>query len=383
MRTSIGLLLICAVLCSPVLAASEPITVAALDQQVSALHSKSDQAAARRITRLTLSERLTTEHLHGLQALLPGDKSRLALLAVADASAFLDLPRADYGMLVAPTPAIQGQILTRAAAFVSRTMPRMPNFLATRKITRLQSLIPARVFEHIPPVEAPRSPPFRFVDRSQPPVSYRNGKEVIDVANTKSASKKMGLMTWGEFGPLLQSVMVDILQNKVGWGYWEKTNTGLTAVFRYDVTNNPHYIVRYCCTSTDTKPRSIELVPPYHGEIAIDPDTGRITRLVVQTEFHGGPLQRTNLAVEYGPVQIGGSTYICPLRTIALTTATTADIDAATPLESPSPAGGANSIYMMQLGQVTAINDVAFEDYHLFRADMRIVPDTPAQVPQF
>lgn len=378
-----GLLLFGVLLCTAAFATPESISVAALQQQVNALHSKSDQDAAHRIARFTLTERLATERLHALDLLLPGDKSRLALLAVADASAFLDLPRADYGMLVAPGPAVQGEILNRAAVFVSRTMPRMPDFLATRKITRLQSLIPARAREQVPPFEPPNPPPFELVDRSQSPVSYRNGKEVVDLADAKRASKKMGLVTWGEFGPLLQVVMLDILQNKVGWSYWEKTGTGRIAVFRYQVSTSPHYTVRYCCASSDGKRKNIEVVPPYHGEIAIDPDTGHITRLVVETDFSSGPLRRADVAVEYGAVKIGDSSYICPLRSIALSTATSMDMGAATPLESFSPRGGTNSTFIMVLGQVTAINDAAFEDYHMFRGDMRIVPDATAQSPQF
>jgi hypothetical protein len=379
-----GLLLLGVLLCVPALPASDSVTVAALEQQVSALHSKSDQDAAHRIARFTLTERLNPERLHALQVLLPGDKSRLALLTVADASAFLDLPRADYGVLVAPSAAVQGEILNRAAAFVSHTMPRMPDFLATRKITRLQSLIPARATQHMP-LEGSNPQPFRLVDRSQSPVSYQNGKEVVDVADAKSASKKMGLVSWGEFGPLLQVAMVDILQNKVGWSYWEKTSTGLIAVFRYQVSTSPHYTVRYCCTPSEGKPKNIEFMPPYHGEIAIDPDTGRIARLVVQTDLNGGPLRRADVAVEYGPVQIGGSSYICPLRSIALSTATSMDLGAATPLEAFSPRGGTNSSFILALGQVTAINDVAFEDYHMFRGEMRIVPETNdvSKAPQF
>ncbi len=368
------------------LSASDPVTVASLKQQVSALRSKSDEDAARSIDRLKLTERLTTERLHVLQAALPGEKSRLALLAVADASAFLDLPRSDYGMLVAPDEPTQGRILTSAAEFVSRTMPRMPNFLATRDITRWESTIPARqIFEGVAPPVAPDFPPFRLLNRSQSPVTYRDGKEVVGTPDKAKGGKSRGLSSWGEFGPLLQIAMLDILQGKVGWDYWEKTSDGLLAVFQYQVSKNPHYIVRYCCVPSKGKSGDIELTPPYHGEIAIDPKTGHILRLVIQTKLRGNLIQRADVAVEYGPVNIGGPAYICPLRSISLSTAADMDFNVGVGSADLDSATLGNSSFMLLPGEATAINDVAFVNYHMFRAEMRILPEgayTPPQTPQ-
>jgi hypothetical protein len=373
-------------LCAAALSASDPVTVASLEQQISALHSKSDEDAARSIDRLKLTERLTTERLHVLQSALPGEKSRLALLAIADAYAFLDLPRSDYGMLVAPDEPTQGRILTSAAEFVSRTMPRMPNFLATRDITRWESTIPAhQVFEGVAPPVAPDFPPFRLLNRSQSPVTYRDGKEVVGTPDKAPAKKARGLTSWGEFGPLLQIAMLDILQGKVGWDYWEKTSDGLIAVFQYQVSKRPHYVVRYCCVPSKGKSGDIELTPPYHGEIAIDPKTGHILRLVIQTKLRGNLIQRADVAVEYGPVNIGGSTYTCPLRSISLSTAADMNFNMGVGSADLSSATLGNSTYMLLPGQATAINDVAFVNYHMFRAEMRILPEgagTPPQTPQ-
>ncbi len=380
-------------LCAAALSASDPVTVASLEQQISALRSKSDADAARSIDRLKLTERLTTERLHVLQAALPGEKSRMALLAIADASAFLDLPRSDYGMLVAPDEPAQGRILTSAAEFVGQTMPRMPNFLATRDITRWESTIPARqvtiparqVFEGVAPPVAPDFPPFRLLNRSQSPVTYRDSKEVVGTSDKAKAGKARGLTSWGEFGPLLQIAMLDILQGKVGWDYWEKTSDGLIAVFQYQVSKSPHYVVRYCCVPSKGKSGDIELTPPYHGEIAIDPKTGHILRLVIQTKLRGNLIQRTDVAVEYGPVNIGGSTYTCPLRSISLSTAADMNFNVGVGSADLDSATLGNSSFMLLPGQATAINDVAFVNYHMFRAEMRILPEgagTPPQTPQ-
>ena len=62
--------------------------------------------------------------------------------------------------------------------------------------------------------------------------------------------------------------------------------------------------------------------------------------------------------VEYGALPIGGTLYICPVKSVTLAKLSTGD---------PSDAA---TLFQTQL------NDVAFTDYHLFRAESRILPAT-------
>ena len=78
------------------------------------------------------------------------------------------------------------------------------------------------------------------------------------------------------------------------------------AVFRYAVrAKESHYVVQH-------KARG------YKGEIAIDPVSGTIRRLVLHAD-PGSPkeLVVADVVVEYGSIELGGKTYICPLRGIA------------------------------------------------------------------
>src|ERR1035437_8250507 len=75
--------------------AADRATVRDLGQIIAASRGKSDKEVARQISRLVLTERLSTVQLDRLRSQLPGDTSRLALLAIADASVFLDLPRSE------------------------------------------------------------------------------------------------------------------------------------------------------------------------------------------------------------------------------------------------------------------------------------------------
>ncbi|MGC1422297.1 MAG: hypothetical protein WA815_08105, partial [Terracidiphilus sp.] len=94
----------------------------------------------------------------------------------------------------------------------------------------------------------------------------------------------------------------------------------------------------------------------YHGEIALDPATGAVLRIMLKTDLSPDvvDLRRADLAVNYKRIDIGGRSYILPTRSISLWK---------TPI-------------------VVAINDVVFDHYHQFRGEMRIVPPDGGEQPQ-
>jgi hypothetical protein len=76
--------------------------------------------------------------------------------------------------------------------------------------------------------------------------------------------------------------------------------------------------------------------------------------------------------VEYEPVQIGGQMYICPRKSVTVTTAIAQIVrqgcfgavgvtNDCAPLEAFRP-------------KDTAINDTEYYSYHVFRSEMRILP---------
>jgi hypothetical protein len=361
--------------------AQNAVTVAQLEQTLAADHGKSDKELAQQIGKMELTQRLATAHAALLQADLPGEKSRLALEAVADASAFLALPAAEILPTAPPDRAAQKAILSRAIDFVLSTVPSMPHFFATRETTRLERVKPEReVTLDTAETSADSSPkePFHLVDTSLVTVEYREGKEVIENPDEKKKGERNnGLNNWGEFGPLLGLVMSDILAGRIGWLHWEQGADGPVAVFRYKIDRS-HYIVRYCCLpDPDPKKRNLETVPPYDGEIAIDPKTGSVLRLVLETELDRNlPIKRDDVMVEYGPVQIGGVSYICPLKSVSITHEVSA-LNFMSSGIAPALRGGSKSIHIVEPAETTAINDVAFTHYHRFRAELRLVPENP------
>jgi hypothetical protein len=265
-----------------------------------------------------------------------------------------------------------------AVDFVAAQAARMPNFVTRRTTTRYQD-VKLATFTSVRELYTPNV--FYLIDRITAVLRVRNGKDEEEqheqqVGTPRFASK--GLQTWGIFGTALSSVMHDILAAKVGWARWEPSSRGTLAVYRFSIPKDRStYTVRYCCF-WDKKLgfQKFEAIPAYHGEISIDPNTGQVLRLLVITDLESGKaLFRSDLVVDYGPVEIAGQTYILPMRAVAAagTKVTQAYYSTRVTLDEQFP--------QIDWYKVNSINDIAFSDFHVFRGDVRIVSDEQSLQP--
>jgi VWFA-related protein len=108
----------------------------------------------------------------------------------------------------------------------------------------------------------------------------------------------------------------------------------------------------------------------YHGEMSVDPTTGTILRLTVNAELQpNDPISRAATLVEYGPVELGGTTYICPQRSVSIAVAKTIK-------QVKDPSGRS---YPTMGPQQMHLNDAEFGQYHLFRAETHILSNEEAR----
>ena len=153
-------------------------------------------------------------------------------------------------------------------------------------------------------------------------------------------------------------------------GHWADGEQGREAVFRYVVrSDNPHYNLVHCCLVDG---EVFRISTKYLGELAIDPATGTILRLTMESEPGWIrepnlqpvlPVKDASMMVEYGPVEIGGRRYVCPRRSVVIMrarnirTLTVWDqtFDIYTPYE-------------------TLLNDMVYTDYHKFGSEARMLP---------
>jgi VWFA-related protein len=335
------------------------VTVEQLERALNGARSEQDAVLTRKILEMQLVERLSAGRLARLEATLPGPRSHEALIALADMSAFMPAPAAEIPAIAKPDTAAQRQMIALTIDYVTRTLDKLPNFYATRVTTSFQdtpwdanptsSLMEVENF--VPPN------PLRHVDEYNATVLYRKGKEVAHDERAQSGSR--GLTTSGEFGPTLRMVLLDAAQGNLAWSHWEQGDQGLRAVYGFAVTaEKSHYSVAYCCTYKANGDRSyFEQISGYRGEISIDPSNGTVSRIVLKASLKPeNPIVRANIVVEYGPVELGGRTYICPVKGIAL-----------------SLAREVTNRFSDQPPWQVSLNDVVFQQYHLYGASTRLL----------
>jgi hypothetical protein len=368
MRRSLAFLLFSVVIGIPAQAAKH-ITVKQLDQGLADAKNKPDQELARWLYSLTLSERMSCQSLQHRQDSMPGDKSRKALTALADSSAFLNLPPEETPKTAPLDRNAQEQLLLSAVDYIEKTLSKLPNFFATETIATFEDTPASQDGLYFTAYE-----PLHYADTMRATVHYRGGKEVMEthrgeevVEKDQTLSPTSGLLSSGEFGPVLKNALSDARSGKLTWGYWEKGATSEIAVFRYSVPRSKsHYKVKVLVPGHGYP---FQARPGYHGEIAIDAASGTILRITLRADLtDDDPMSKADLMVEYGPVVIGGRTYICPTKSVALVMAYQE-----APRAGASLNGDRHFDQAHRGPQQTLLNDVTFGHYQVLRSEARIL----------
>lgn len=381
MRKSI-LLAVLMTIALPCLAAERRVTVQQLHDTLAAQRAanKNDGEIAQQLRSLELTEQLTGPTRARITAeFKPGPQTTEALNLLADFSAFLEPPAGELPDKAAPTATEQRAMMKSAINFVVVTLHHMPDFLATR-LTDSYDNIPLSVTHSGWAPHTDLHPAGTFSQH----IAYRNGEEILDRQPNSSGAKPKnepspaGLVSIGEFGSALGIILSDASKGVLKWSHWEQTAAGPIAVFHYEVPPAAsHYWVNYCCvnrTENATEQllsggqvnkdsvNSYHGTPSYHGNLYLDPATGAVLRVTVESDLKPtDPITRAAMSVEYGPVEIGGSSYTCPVHSIAISLT--------------KFHGGGD----MSDREVLRINEVSFSDYHRFGSTSRIVPDSPPQ----
>ena len=358
--------------------AAKRVTVAQLEEAlatISAAH-KPDVEVARQIASMKLSERLTEPTLGRLNAHLDtGSQAALALQLLAEESAFLDPPARELPGTSVPDDSTQQRMLEVTRNYVARTLPRLPNFLATRSLRRYDDS-PDELKKGGWPVRLG----LHLVDTSNREISVWDERGRLPSAVWQEQS---GLISNGEFGSTLGMILADSSKGKVTWSHWEQIAGDPAAVFRYsvpksassyEVTGYQQPVAEYANLtgrqgvagigpqlsghSSDITPTITK--PGYHGSLWLDPATGTILRITIEADAKGSaPFQRASILVEYGPVQIGDSRFICPVRSVALYEAT-----------APAQANLSDA-------PTEWLNIILFTGYHRFGSTIKILTDKP------
>ncbi len=179
-------------------------------------------------------------------------------------------------------------------------------------------------------------------------------------------------------------ILADTSKGKMTWSHWEQIAGDRAAVFQYSVPRSAsnYEVIGYeqpaaeyanltgrqgvagigpqlSSHSSDITPSIIR--PGYHGTLSLDPTTGTVLRITIEADAKGGAMfQRASIVVEYGPVQINDTKFVCPVRSVAL-------------YEATAPA-------QANLSDAPAewLNVVLFTGYHRFGSTVKILTEKPA-----
>jgi hypothetical protein len=309
---------------------------------------ESDQETAQKLSAVQLAEQLSESRLARLLSKLrlgPKAEEQVRLLAIT--SIFEAPPRADLPSSPSPDQPTQERILASARDYVAASARRLPDFMAIRKTDAFATLPP---WGDQTPVKPETE--LHFTGERRFEVTYRLGHEVSSLTNN-AAPVSETFTTWGEFGPILATILGDSSLGTIVWSRWEvDAEDKRRAVFHYAVPKSAsHDQIDLCCYLRfhDT--------PAYHGDLSIDPGSGTIFQLTLEAEFSDDAvLRESKMAVRYGPVDIGSQTYICPLRGVAVGVIHDAQLEK-----------------IDGLGLQRFVNVVHFTDYHKFGSTTRIL----------
>jgi hypothetical protein len=339
--------------------ALKPVGVQEFEETIEASKSLSDGALSHKIDGLELTERLSAVRFAALTSAMPGKRSQQSLMRLADESAFLPIAASDVEDKPAPEIHEMNEIFSRAVLFAKAMYPRLPNFFATRDAVQ---------FLEMKPVNSDGEERMAIYDRLHPIgtsneiMLYRDRKEVVE--NVPGKRKRQvtgeggGLVTRGLFGPIVGMLLNDSMHGAVTWLRWERGKDTPLATYRFVVPQErSHYEVEFCCfRSFSGMNNDFKRFSAYHGEIAIDPVSGAILRLMIVADMEAlDPVRKSGILVDYEPMDIGGSSYVCPTRSVSMLVA----------------------YKQGQNMQETTMTDARYLDYHRFGTESTIITDLP------
>jgi hypothetical protein len=337
------------------------------------VHAQTD--LPRKLQNLELTERLSTPRLDALLSVIHGERERQTLTADADLSIALAPPADEIVNRPRPPMEEQRAILVRSFGYLQNAIPKLPDFYAFRDTVRFEEPLERDNETWKMPLQ---DETLHFATGEHATVLYRNGHEVVEKKKKLGKRPVIGavvrarnLETWGTFGPILAYVLTaaSTRPGTLSWKRWERGKYGDLAVFSYRAAStNIAPELEFCCLPEGDGTTPYQNKADTYGEFAVNPDTGAIMRIVINADLNEErdpdvPLIRSQVMVEYGPVELGGKTYICPQRSVEISRG-----------RSEREFHEWGMVFSLYSYFETMINDVTFGGYHKFGSEARILP---------
>jgi len=231
----------------------------------------------------------------------------------------------------------QDALLTAAREYAIRYMTKLPSFICLQTTEQF---------------EAGKKPKhWRKGDSLISQLIWDQGREqrTLQLVNNRPAAQhslwRSPLVSEGEFGNLLDSVLGNTSQATFSWKGWDALGTRQVAVFEYQV-DQQHSSLRLSLGAAES-------LVAFHGLIYTDPASGTVWRITNEAEDFPSELRTKSISrsVDYDEVTIGANRYVLPVHATVL----------------------------LNTGETNLRNELRFEKYRKFEADSH-VSFSPADV---
>jgi hypothetical protein len=275
-----------------------------------------DKQLADFLSKVKLTEKLEPKVIEDLEALDLGPLTRRALEKLAVESQTLTASSVKQVLPDEPIPppssVEQGAILEDVREYVSNYDNNLPDFVCTEVEHRLIAPKPGTRYGGRPGSD----PSYQESDTVTNRLSYFEHKEEKKpiLVNSRpvftSYDNLNGSTSNGDFGTMLRDLFSRRSQARFEWARWATLRGRLTMVFSFRVAQpNSTFTIGV----KDTKQ---EIVAAYSGEVFVDKETRKVTRLlqVAQNIPPDFPVRHAQERLDYDYADIGGHQYLLPYR---------------------------------------------------------------------
>jgi hypothetical protein len=301
---------------------TKPLTIRELiafvknNQQFIKEGKSTDRDTAKFLASVKLSEKLDESVIEDLQGAGVGPQTIKALERLRDQSqnltaANLQAPLPDDPIPV-PTSIEQGAILDAVRDYVMNYDSGLPDFICLEVETRKVAPRPGGRYGG----RAGSEPSFQTQDTITSKLTYfKHREEKTPILNgskpINTAYENLGGSTsTGDFGTMLRTLFEPSTQARFEWSRWTTWHHRLTMVFSFHVMQDRS---QYSIAVKDLK---LQIVTAYTGEVFVDDETRKVTRLKTEAEHIPSdfPVKRAETTLNYEDADVGGLKFLLPSR---------------------------------------------------------------------
>jgi hypothetical protein len=270
-------------------------------------HRRSDGDLARTLRRLSLKTRLDNRTAEEMESLAPGPKSIAELERLREITRDLPLPAVvpQFDSPPAPTPEELRRVIEAARGKALAYTAGLPDFICGETVRRYES--------------ATGKANWALTDTLTLQLTYFGHLENYKLTAMNGRKTELtyegagGMMSKGEFGSMLLEVFAPDSRVAFAWSNWTTLRHRPAYVLSFSIAAwNSRYFLMVGQRGTG----SVSTEAGEHGLVYIDRETEEVLRVDSEADSipDGFPLAGATRVLDYGETEVGGRSFLLPLR---------------------------------------------------------------------